>query len=93
MRMAPNKLIANAFDHILKAECPPLTCHMGVHDDVKQQVAQFFSQIRVIRLLDRLNGLVALFNEGSAQGQLANLLTSLGQGLAGFAEQENVVHW
>lgn len=26
-------------------------------------------------------------NEGSAQGQLANLLTSLGQGLAGFADQ------
>jgi uncharacterized protein (DUF1501 family) len=26
-------------------------------------------------------------NQGNAQGQLANLLTSLGQGLAGFAEQ------
>jgi uncharacterized protein (DUF1501 family) len=26
-------------------------------------------------------------NQGSAQGQLANLLTSLGQGLAGFADQ------
>jgi uncharacterized protein (DUF1501 family) len=26
-------------------------------------------------------------NEGNAQGQLANLLTSLGQGLAGFADQ------
>src|SRR5258708_34179485 len=26
-------------------------------------------------------------NQGSAQGQLATLLTSLGQGLAGFAEQ------
>ena len=26
-------------------------------------------------------------NQGTAQGQLANLLTSLGQGLAGFAEQ------
>src|SRR4029077_5432865 len=26
-------------------------------------------------------------NEGNAQGQLATLLTSLGQGLAGFAEQ------
>ena len=26
-------------------------------------------------------------NQGSAQGQLANLLTSLGQGLAGFAEE------
>jgi uncharacterized protein (DUF1501 family) len=26
-------------------------------------------------------------NQGNAQGQLANLLTSLGQGLAGFADQ------
>jgi uncharacterized protein (DUF1501 family) len=26
-------------------------------------------------------------NQGSAQGQLANLLTSLGQSLAGFAEE------
>jgi uncharacterized protein (DUF1501 family) len=30
-------------------------------------------------------------NQGSAQGQLANLLTSLGQGLAGFADQMGAV--
>jgi hypothetical protein len=74
MRMAANQLLADALDDIFKIECPPLASHVGVHDDMKQEVAELLAQIRIVRLLDRFNRLVALFDQGGAKA-FVRLLT------------------
>ena len=73
MRMAPNQFVADCFDDIFKVECAPFLAHLGVHDNMKEQVAKLLAQIRIVRLLDCLDCLVAFLNEGGAQALMGLL--------------------
>jgi hypothetical protein len=74
MRMAPNQFITDCFDNIFKVEGVPFLAHLRVHDDLKEQIAKFLAQVRVIRFLDCLDRLITFLNEGGAQA-LMSLLT------------------
>ncbi len=67
MRMAPDELLANPLDDLLETEGLSFARHVRVHDYVKKQIAQFLSQISVIRLLYGLDGLVAFLDERRTQ--------------------------
>jgi hypothetical protein len=65
--MAPNELLTYPLDNLLKTEGLSFACHVRVHDDLKEQIAQFLAQIFVIRLLYGLDGLIAFLDERRTQ--------------------------
>ena len=73
MRMAPNQFVTDCFDDIFKVECVPFLAHLSVHDDMKEQIAKFLAQIRVVRFLDCFNRLVTFLDERRAQALMGLL--------------------
>ena len=73
MRMAPNQFVADCFDNIFKVEGVPFLGHLRVHDNMKEQIAKLFAQIRVVRFLDCFDRLVTFLDESGAQALMGLL--------------------
>ena len=73
MRVAPNQFVTDCFDDIFQGEGLPFLAHLGMHDDVKEQIAKFLSQVRVVRFLDCLDRLVTFLNERGTQALMGLL--------------------
>ena len=63
VRMPPDHFGGDAFDNIAKIERTLLLCHLGVIDDLKQQIAQFLPQVIEVVPGNGVNNLVG-FLEG-----------------------------
>jgi hypothetical protein len=71
--MAPNQLSADCFDNIFEVEGAPFLGHLRVHDNVEEQIAELFTQIRVVRFFDCFDRFVAFLDEGGSQALMGLL--------------------
>ncbi len=73
MGMAPDQLLANLSGDGVESKGSPLARHLGMHGDMQQQIAQFFAQVCVVRIIDGIDQLVG-FLEQRATNALVSLL-------------------
>ena len=63
MRVTADHFFANRGGNLLERESASLGAHLGVHDDMEQQITELLAQVGIIRALDRVDDLVAFFNQ------------------------------
>ena len=67
MGVAPDHFFGNSGRDFLQGEGASLASQLRVHHHLKQKVAQFLAEVRIVSLLDGINDLVALFDERSSE--------------------------
>ena len=61
--MAVDELLADAVGHIVHGEAALLPLHLGVHEDLEQQIAQLLLQVLGAALVDGFGHLIALLQQ------------------------------
>ena len=60
VRMAADQLVVQVVEHIGNGEVAVVGRHLGIEEDLQQQVAQLFGQVRPVAPLDGVEDLVGL---------------------------------
>jgi len=68
MRMPPDQLAVQLVEHVGDGEMPFVRRQLGIEQNLQQQVAKLFGQMREVTLLDRVEDLVGLFERVLADG-------------------------
>ncbi len=97
MGVAADELFADLGDDFVKGEGVAFARHLGVHNDVEQDVAKLLAEVGVVGLVDGLDDLVTLLDEGGAEagvGLLAVPGAAIGGAEAGddVAEAGDITH-
>lgn len=95
--VAANELFADLGDDFVEGKGVAFPRHLGVHDDVEQDVAQLLAEVGVVGLVNGLDDLVTLLDEGGAEagvGLLAVPRAAIGSAETGddVAEAGDVAH-
>jgi hypothetical protein len=68
--MAPDHLLADRGRDAVQVKRLALGRHLRMHDDVEQQIAQFFAQVRVVAGIDGGEHLVGFLQQRGAQARV-----------------------
>src|SRR5262249_42769812 len=88
VRVAPHQLGGETFDHISKVECALLLRHPGMENDLKQEIAEFITQVVEITSRDGVGDFICLL-DGIGGDRLECLLQVPGAPRAGRAQRRH----
>ncbi len=97
MWVAADELFADLGDDFVEGKGVAFPRHLGVHDDVEQDIAELLAEVGVVSLVDGLDDLVTLLDEGGAEalvGLLAVPRAAIGGAEPGddVAEAGDITH-
>src|SRR5215813_901078 len=59
--MAIDELARQLLEYIINCECPLLLRHLGIKEDLQQEIAQFAAQFIPVAFVDRLENFIGFF--------------------------------
>jgi hypothetical protein len=67
VRMPADKLFGDAPGNSIEIEATVFAPDLGVKNDLKQEITQFFAKVRIISRVDRRDHLVSFFKKSAAE--------------------------